>query len=65
MSRRTCDEHQHACGGNALTLLLPGPTLLKVGLECHPLPFRRDCLRQNEHHLPPEGFLEELAGGSG
>lgn len=44
---------------------LPGPMLLKGGLECHPLTFRRDCLRQNEHHVPPERFLEELSGGSG
>ena len=44
---------------------LPGPMLLKAGLECHPLTFRRDCLRQNEHHVPPERFLEELSGGSG
>ena len=28
---------------------LPGPLLLKGGLECHPLTFRRDCLRHNEH----------------
>jgi hypothetical protein len=39
---------------------LPGPLLLKGGLECHPLTFRRDCLRHNEHHVPPERFLEEL-----
>ena len=39
---------------------LPGPMLLKGGLECHPLTFRRDCLRHNEHHVPPERFLEEL-----
>ena len=41
---------------------LPGPMLLKGGLECHPLTFRRDCLRHNEHHVPPERFLEELSG---
>jgi len=39
---------------------LPGPMLLKGGLECHPLTFRRDCLRDNEHHVPAERFLEEL-----
>lgn len=44
---------------------LPGPMLLKGGLECHPLTFRRDCLRQNEHHVPPERFLDELSGGPG
>jgi len=44
---------------------LPGPMLLKGGLECHPLTFRRDCLRHNEHHVPPERFLEELSAGSG
>ena len=42
---------------------LPGPMLLKGGLECHPLTFRRDCLRHNEHHVPPERFLEELSAG--
>jgi len=40
---------------------LPGPMLLKGGLECHPLTFRRDCLRHNEHHVPAERFLEELS----
>ena len=44
---------------------LPGPLLLKGGLECHPLTFRRDGLRHNEHHVPPGPFLEELADGSG
>jgi hypothetical protein len=44
---------------------LPGPMLLKGGLECHPLTFRRDRLRRNEHHVPPERFLQELAAGSG
>ena len=39
---------------------LPGPLLLKGGLECHPLTFRRDCLRHNEHHVPPGRFLEDL-----
>ena len=44
---------------------LPGPMLLKGGLECHPLTFRRDCLRHNEHHVSPERFLEDLSAGSG
>lgn len=39
---------------------LPGPMLLKGGLECHPLTFRRDCLRHNEYHVPPQRFLKEL-----
>ena len=39
---------------------LPGPMLLKGGLECHPLTFRRDGLRHNEHHVPPDRFLAEL-----
>jgi len=43
---------------------LPGPMLLKGGLECHPVTFRRDCLRHNEHHVPPGRFLEELSAGS-
>lgn len=42
---------------------LPGPLLLKGGLECHPLTFRRDSLRHNEHHVPSERFLEELSAG--
>jgi hypothetical protein len=42
---------------------LPGPMLLKGGLECHPLTFRRDHLRHNEHHVPAERFLEELPAG--
>src|SRR5262245_223231 len=42
---------------------LPGPMLLKGGLECHPLTFRRDCLRHNEHHVSSERFLEELSAG--
>jgi anti-sigma factor RsiW len=42
---------------------LPGPLLLKGGLECHPLTFRRECLRHNEHHVPPARFLEELSAG--
>jgi hypothetical protein len=44
---------------------LPGPMLLKGGLECHPLTFRRDRLRRNEHHVPPDRFLEELSADSG
>ena len=44
---------------------LPGALLLKGGLECHPLTFRRDCLRHNDHHVLPEQFLEELSSGSG
>ena len=44
---------------------LPAPILQKGGLECHPLTFRSDCLRHNEHHVPPERFLEELYAGSG
>jgi hypothetical protein len=44
---------------------LPGPILLKGGLDCHPLTFRRNSLRHNEHHVPPERFLEELSGGPG
>jgi len=43
---------------------LPGPLLVKGGLECHPLTFRRDCLRHNEHHVPTARFLEELSTGS-
>ena len=44
---------------------LPGPMVLKGGLECHPLTFRRDCLRLNELHVPPERFLETLSAASG
>jgi hypothetical protein len=40
---------------------LPGPMLLKGGLECHALTFRRGRLRHNEHRVPPERFLEELS----
>lgn len=39
---------------------LPGPILLKGGLECHPLTLRRGTLRHNDHHLPSERFLKEL-----
>ena len=44
---------------------LPGPMLLKGGLECHPLTFRRNRLRHNEHHVPSDQFLQELSAGSG
>jgi MEDS: MEthanogen/methylotroph, DcmR Sensory domain/Putative zinc-finger len=44
---------------------LPGSILLKGGLECHPLTFRRDSLRHNDHHVPLERFLEELSPGPG
>ena len=44
---------------------LSGPFLLKGGMECHPLTFRRGFLRHNEHHVPPRRFLEELSAGSG
>ena len=42
---------------------LSGPMLIKGGLECHPMTFRRESLRQNEHHVAPARFLEELSGG--
>ena len=42
---------------------LPSPMLMKGGFECHALTFRRDRLRHNEHHVPPERFLEELSAG--
>ena len=41
--------------------ILPGPLLLNGGLECHPLTYRRDCLRHNEHHVPPQRFLADLS----
>jgi len=44
---------------------LPGPMLMKGGLECHPLTFRRDSLRHNAYHVAPERFLEELSASSG
>ena len=44
---------------------LPGPLLLKGGVECHPLTFRRDHLRHNEHHVPPERFSAELSASPG
>jgi len=40
---------------------LSGRSLLLGGLECHPLTLRRAALRQNEHHVPAEQFLETLA----
>jgi hypothetical protein len=40
---------------------LPGALLVKGGLECHPLTFRRECLRHNEHHVPSARFLEEFS----
>jgi hypothetical protein len=42
---------------------LPGPMLIKGGLECHALTLRRNRLRHNEHHVPPERFLEDLSAG--
>ena len=45
--------------------ILPGPLLLRGGLECHPLTFRRDRLRHNEHYVAPERILAELSTGSG
>jgi hypothetical protein len=43
---------------------LPAPLLSKGGVQCHPLTFQHDCLRQNEHHVPPERFLAELSASS-
>jgi hypothetical protein len=40
---------------------LSGRRLLLGGLECHPLTLRRAALRQNEHHVPAEQFLERLS----
>ena len=40
---------------------LSGRRLLLGGLECHPLTLRRAVIRQNEHHVPAEQFLETLA----
>jgi MEDS: MEthanogen/methylotroph, DcmR Sensory domain/Putative zinc-finger len=39
---------------------LPGRNLLLGGLECHPLTFRRDALRPNDHYVPAESFLAAL-----
>lgn len=40
---------------------LPGRNLLLGGLECHPLTYRRDALRVNDHYVLPEPFLARLA----
>lgn len=40
---------------------LPGRILLKGGLECHPWTVRHHTLRQNEHHVSTDRFLEALA----
>lgn len=34
--------------------------LLQGGLECHPLTFRRNVVRPNEHYVPAEPFLSAL-----
>ena len=34
--------------------------LLQGGLECHPLTFRRNVVRPNEHYVPAEPFLAGL-----
>jgi hypothetical protein len=39
---------------------LSGRRLLLGGLECHPLTLRRAMLRQNEHYVACEPFLERL-----
>ena len=38
-----------------------GPPLLPGGLERHPLRLRRSILRQDEHHVAAESFLERLS----
>ena len=38
-----------------------GRQLLLGGLECHPLTLRRASLRENEHHVAAEQFLEKLS----
>jgi hypothetical protein len=43
---------------------LSGRRLLLGGLECHPLTLRRGPLRQNEHHVPAEQFLERLSANA-
>jgi DcmR-like sensory protein/putative zinc finger protein len=43
---------------------LSGRQLLLGGLECHPLTLRRTALRQNEHYVPAEQFLERLSASS-
>lgn len=40
---------------------LSGRRLLLGGLECHPLTLRRAALRQNEHYVAAEQFLERLS----
>ena len=40
---------------------LSGRRLLLGGLECHPLTLRRATLRQNEHYVACEPFLERLS----
>jgi MEDS: MEthanogen/methylotroph, DcmR Sensory domain/Putative zinc-finger len=40
---------------------LSGRRLLLGGLECHPLTLRRATLRQNEHYVACERFLERLS----
>ena len=39
--------------------------LLQGGLECHPLTFRRNVVRPNEHYVPAEPFLAALDRESG
>ena len=43
---------------------LSGRRLLLGGLECHPVTLRRATLRQNEHYVDCERFLERLAADS-
>jgi hypothetical protein len=40
---------------------LAGRPILLGGLECHPLTLRRATLRQNEHYVACEPFLERLS----
>jgi hypothetical protein len=40
---------------------LPGRNLLLGGFECHPLTYRRDALRVNDHYVLPAPFLARLA----
>jgi hypothetical protein len=37
-----------------------GSNLLRGGLECHPLTFHRNSLRQNSLYVPAEPFLAAL-----
>ena len=39
---------------------IAGRNLLQGGLECHPLTFRRNVVRPNEHYVPAEPFLAAL-----